>query len=78
MKTAKIFQSGNSQAVRIPKEFKLKAAEVEILRRGETLVLRPKKKSWAALVESLERFTQHFMENGRNQPPVQKRGRSFP
>ena len=78
MKTAKIFQSGNSQAVRIPKEFKLNAAEVEIQRRGETLVLRPKKKSWAALVESLERFTQDFMENGRNQPPVQKRGRSFP
>jgi len=77
MKTAKIFKSGNSQAVRIPKEFQLEGDEVEILKRGETLVLRPKKKSWAALIQSLKKFTDDFMENGRNQPPVQKRDRAF-
>lgn len=77
MKTAKIFKSGNSQAVRIPKEFQLDEDEVEILKRGNTLVLRPKKKSWAALIESLQKFTDDFMEKGRNQPAIQKRDRPF-
>lgn len=36
MKTAKVFKSGNSQAVRIPKEFHLQGEEVEIRRKGET------------------------------------------
>lgn len=77
MKTAKIFMSGNSQAVRIPKEFQLEGDEVEIQRRGNVLVLRPKKKSWAALIESLKKFTDDFMAQGRRQPPVQKRDRAF-
>jgi antitoxin VapB len=77
MKTAKIFRSGNSQAVRIPKEFRLEGDEVEIRKRGETLLLRPKRKSWKALIESLQKFTDDFMEKGRSQPPVQKRGRPF-
>ena len=74
MKTTKIFRSGNSQAVRIPKEFQLDGDEVEILKRGKTLVLRQKKQSWAALFNSLQKFTDDFMEKGRKQMPVQKRG----
>ena len=77
MKTARIFRSGNSQAVRIPKEFQMEGDEAEIRRRGEWLLLRPKKKSWAALGESLDKFTNDFMKNGRNQPTIQKRGRAF-
>ena len=77
MKTAKVFKSGNSQAVRIPKEFRLEGEEVEIRRRGGSLILRPTKKSWAALIESLKKFTDDFMEHGRNQPPAQHRGRAF-
>lgn len=77
MKTARIFRSGNSQAVRIPKEFQMEGDEAEIQRRGEWLLLRPKKKSWAALGESLDKFTNDFMKNGRNQPTIQKRGRAF-
>lgn len=38
----KIFQSGNSQAVRIPKEFRFDVSTVEIFKRGEEIVLRPK------------------------------------
>jgi antitoxin VapB len=78
MKTAKVFKSGNSQAVRIPKEFHLEGEEVEIQKRGGSLVLRPKKKSWAALIESLKKFSDDFMEEGRVQPPAQDRGRAFP
>ena len=77
MKTAKIFRSGNSQAVRIPKEFRLEGDEVEIQRHGSTLVLRPKRASWAEWTESLEKFTDDFMKDGRKQPPPQKRKRAF-
>lgn len=77
MKTAKVFKSGNSQAVRIPKEFHLEGEEVEIRRKGESLILRPKKQSWAALIDSLEKFTDDFMADGRRQPPVQDRSRAF-
>ena len=40
MAVAKVFKSGNSQAVRLPKEFRLAASEVEIFRRGDEIVLR--------------------------------------
>ena len=49
---AKIFRTGRSQAVRIPKEFHLEGEEVEIRRKGDSLILRPKKRSWAALIDS--------------------------
>ena len=77
MKTAKVFKSGNSQAVRIPKEFHLEGEEVEIRKQGGALILRPKKKSWAALIESLNKFTDDFMQEGRHQPRPQNRGRAF-
>ena len=77
MKTAKIFRSGNSQAVRIPKEFQLEGSEVEIVKRGSSLVLRPCKKSWAPLFQSLNKFTDDFMKNGRKQPWTQKRRKAF-
>jgi antitoxin VapB len=77
MKTGRVFKSGNSQAVRIPKEFRLEGEEVEIRKRGGSLILRPTRKSWVDLIESLTRFTDDFMEEGRNQPPVQHRGRTF-
>ena len=42
MATARVFRSGNSQAVRLPKEYRLKGPEVEIFRRGDEIVLREK------------------------------------
>ena len=77
-KTAKIFRSGNSQAVRIPKEFQLEGTEVEIQRRGNALILRPKRKSWKAFVDSLERFSEDFFETGRDQPKPEDRDEAFP
>jgi antitoxin VapB len=47
MATAKIFQNGRSQAVRLPKEFRFKGEEVNIRRSGEKVILEPmKKRSW--------------------------------
>ncbi len=49
MATAKVFRSGNSQAVRLPKQFRVKAKELEISRRGDEIVLREKREIWRAL-----------------------------
>lgn len=45
MATAKVFRSGNSQAVRLPKQFRLTSDEVEIYRRGDEIILREKPRS---------------------------------
>ncbi|MEM7736425.1 MAG: type II toxin-antitoxin system VapB family antitoxin [Deinococcota bacterium] len=50
MMITKVFQSGNSQAVRIPKEFRLEQDEVEIIKRGDELILRPYKPASAAVI----------------------------
>ena len=77
MKTARVFRSGNSQAVRIPKEFHIEGDEVEIIKKGRSLVLRPRRRSWASLLRSLDGFTDDFMAAGRHQGRVQKRGPAF-
>ena len=76
-KKTRLFMSGNSQAVRIPREFQLEGDEVEIQRRGNTLIIRPKKQTWQPLTDSLALFTPDFMEEGRKQPSLQKRKRTF-
>ena len=53
MAIAKVFRSGNSQAVRLPKQFRLTSDEVEIFRRGDEIVLREKPKSLARAFELL-------------------------
>lgn len=67
MKIAKLFKNGESQAVRLPKEFRFDGDEVLIKRSGNAVVLLPKKKSWGALIDSLEQFTSDFMAD-RDQP----------
>ena len=53
MAKARVFQSGNSQAVRLPKAFRFESSEVEILRRGNEVVLREIPVSLAELLEPL-------------------------
>jgi antitoxin VapB len=67
MKTAKLFKNGQSQAVRLPKEFRMEGDEVYIKKQGEAIVLLPKKKSWEPLFDSLNRFEKDFRIE-RNQP----------
>jgi antitoxin VapB len=73
MKTAKIFKSGNSQAVRLPKELQFDVSEVEIFRRGDEIVLRKKPQNSARVFELLADMSDDFMEDGRHQPVVQER-----
>jgi len=67
MKTAKLFKNGQSQAVRLPKEFRMAGREVYIKKEGEAIVLLPKEKSWESLFESLNHFEKDFKIE-RNQP----------
>jgi antitoxin VapB len=67
MKTAKLFRNGESQAVRLPKEFRFTGTEVLIKRVGDAVVLLPKARSWDALIDSLAKFPADFMQE-RDQP----------
>ena len=73
MITAKIFKSGNSQAVRLPKDFQFDVSEVQIFRRGEEVVLRKRPRNMSRVFELLTELSDDFMENGREQPSVQER-----
>jgi antitoxin VapB len=48
-----VFRSGNSQAVRLPKEFRLNSSEVQIFRRGDDIVLREKRVKLSGRLSSL-------------------------
>jgi antitoxin VapB len=72
---AKVFQSGNSQAVRLPKDFRFSVDEVEVSREGDAVILRPRRNPsgpWASLREAVVRgFSSDFMADGREQPAEQ-------
>lgn len=72
MNTAKIFKSGNSQAVRLPKGFQLEGNEVYIKRVGKNIILTTKNDPWAGLIDSLDMFSEDFMTE-RQQPPADQR-----
>jgi antitoxin VapB len=76
MKTAKLFKNGESQAVRLPKEFRFEGTEVLIKKAGNAVVLLPKKKSWDSLLESLALFSSDFMKD-RGQPRKSDRRESL-
>ena len=69
----KVFRSGNSQAVRIPREFRLNSDQVEIFRRGDELVVREPRKNLAKVAEILNGFSGDFFQGGRRQGRLQKR-----
>jgi len=72
MKTAKLFKNGESQAVRLPKEFRFEGDHVFIKKSGNVVMLIPAKNMWASLIGSLDKFTEDFM-TARKQPKIQDR-----
>jgi antitoxin VapB len=74
---AKVFQSGNSQAIRLPKEFRFDVDHVEVTREGDAVILRPRadhRERWASLRTALQRgVSEDFMSEGRQQPKDQDR-----
>lgn len=76
MKTAKLFRNGQSQAVRLPKEFRFEGDAVFIKKSGSAVVLLPLVDSWDSLIGSLDKFSKDYMAE-RDQPRQRKREKVF-
>ena len=72
MKTAKLFRNGQSQAVRLPKEFRFEGEFVYVKKSGNAVILIPAADSWDSLVRSLDKISGDFLTE-RNQPQSQGR-----
>lgn len=73
MTYARIFQSGNSQAVRLPKEFRFDVDQVEIFRRGDEVVLRAKPVSAETIFDLLSSLPVDLLDEGRDDTLPQER-----
>ena len=67
MDTAKIFENGRSQAVRLPQKYRFNADEVVIQRLGDAVLLVPKESLWNTFMDGVNSFTEDIFENGRDQ-----------
>lgn len=73
MLTAKIFENGRSQAVRLPKECRFDADEVAVNKIGDIVMLMPKTNKWNSFMQAVELFSPDFFENGRSDTEKQER-----
>ena len=73
MQTVKVFRSGNSQAVRIPKEFAIDDSELFIHKVGNSIILTSKDDIWTSFRNSIDEFTDDLFIDGREQPESQER-----
>lgn len=76
MDTAKLFQNGKSQAVRLPKEYRFRGTKVYVKKMGNAVILIPEQDSWDTLIESIALFSEDFME-ARIQPLTDERTAFF-
>ncbi|MBP8082987.1 MAG: AbrB/MazE/SpoVT family DNA-binding domain-containing protein [Spirochaetes bacterium] len=72
MDTAKIFTTGRSQAVRLPKEFRFSTESVFVKKIDDMVILIPKDKIWDNFSKSLDKFPDNFLSE-RIQPAVDHR-----
>lgn len=73
MGTARVFRSGNSQAVRLPKQYRLTSKEVEISRRGDEIILREKDGAMVRAFDLLASLPDDLVIAGREKDQPQKR-----
>ena len=73
MLTAKVFENGRSQAVRLPKECRFDANEVAVNRIGEIVILMPKTNKWNSFMQAVDMFSDDFMQEDRNNSLNQER-----
>ena len=66
MMTAKVFENGRSQAVRLPKECRFNTDEVAVNRIGDIVLLMPKTNKWSAFMQAIDMFSDDFMQDGRD------------
>ena len=67
METAKIFENGRSQAVRLPKKFRFNTDEVIVQQLGDAVILVPKESMWQTFMDGLNGFTDDIFEDSRDQ-----------
>ena len=72
MRRARVFKSGNSQAVRLPKEFQINAKEVNVSLQDGDLILSPVRKSWKDYFDRGRRFTEDFPERIEDMPAEER------
>ena len=77
MDTARLFQSGRSQAVRLPKEYRFSGTEVAVKHFGNGVLLLPVDDPWQTLAAGLAAFEPGF-EITREQPDQQIRAEISP
>ena len=73
MDTAKVFWSGRSQAVRLPRAYRVDGSEVRIRRRGQAIVLEPVPDSWEWLDALAGELDEDFVSAAREQPDATER-----
>lgn len=73
MMTAKLFENGRSQAVRLPKECQFNGDEVAVNKIGDIVILMPKDNKWSGFLKSLSLFSEDFMTDGRGENSLQER-----
>ena len=73
MKTAKVFENGRSQAVRLPKECRFDTDEVAVNKIGDIVLLIPKTNKWSSFMQAIDMFSDDFMEEERNDGLKQER-----
>lgn len=75
MMTAKVFENGRSQAVRLPRECRFSGEEVAVNKIGDIVMLMPKENKWSGFLNSLNLFSEDFMDDGRGENIPQERER---
>lgn len=73
MMTAKLFENGRSQAVRLPKECRFSGSEVAVNRIGDIVLLMPKESRWQSFELALDMFSADFMAEGREEGMQEER-----
>ena len=65
MMTAKVFENGRSQAIRLPKECRFTSDEVMVNKIGDIVILLPKQNKWDSFMRAIDMFSDDFMADGR-------------
>ena len=73
MMTAKIFENGGSQAVRLPKEYRFDSDEVSVNKIGNIVLLSPKLDKWESVLQAVDMFSEDYLADGRADRKVQER-----
>lgn len=73
MMTAKVFENGRSQAVRLPKECRFNTDEVVVNKIGDIVMLMPKTNKWNSFMQAIDMFSPDFFEDGRTGNIAQER-----